>query len=147
MSWTSLQDFIIGRFTSCKLSAGREKKQKISKKNIWKWNFVSWEWSESILLNFSYDQILLLIEHPNQPANNIEISIFLATYHDLILKMFRLLTTLHTVPGAGPNIQFGSSLEVTRSGEGKQIGRTHRLNNNGVSSRKSDMSFTIAVRK
>lgn len=55
-----------------------------------------------------------------------------------------LLTTVHIVPGAGPTIQFGSSLDVTRSGDGKQIGRTHRLNNNGVSSRKSDTSLTIA---
>lgn len=50
-------------------------------------------------------------------------------------------TTVQIVPGGGPNIQFSSSLDVTRSGVGKQMGLTHRLKINGLSNRNSDLSF------
>lgn len=55
-------------------------------------------------------------------------------------------TTVQTVPGDGPNIQLVSSLDVTRSGDGIQIGFTQRLKSNGLSSRNSDTSFIIAIK-
>lgn len=57
-----------------------------------------------------------------------------------------ILTTVQVVPAGGPNIQFPSKAELTRSGDGKQIGRTHRLYSNGLSSRKRAKSFVIAVK-
>lgn len=53
-------------------------------------------------------------------------------------------TTVQSVPGVGPSIQFGSNCDVTRSGVGKQIGRTHRLNVSGFSSRNNATSLIIA---
>lgn len=54
---------------------------------------------------------------------------------------------MQNVPGAGPCIQFASNRDETRSGDGKQIGRTHRLNDNGFSKRNSDTSFNISETK
>lgn len=48
------------------------------------------------------------------------------------------------VPGSGPLVQFSSNFVVTRSGEGKQIGLTHRLNISGCSNRNNDTSLIIA---
>lgn len=54
-------------------------------------------------------------------------------------------TAVQTVPGTGPNLQLGSFELVTRSGDGKQIGFTHRLKDNGVASFNKDKSFFISV--
>lgn len=56
-------------------------------------------------------------------------------------------TTVQIVPDGGPNIQFSSNIDVTRSGVGRQMGLTHRLKINGFSNRKSEISFHIAVNK
>lgn len=56
-------------------------------------------------------------------------------------------TTVQIVPAGGPSTQFGSSFEVTRSAEGRQIGRTHRLKISGFSSLISDTSSIIAEKK
>lgn len=56
----------------------------------------------------------------------------------------QLLTTLHSVPAGGPFTQFGSAAEDNRSGVGIQIGRTQRLNINGVLSFSKAMSFIIS---
>lgn len=58
----------------------------------------------------------------------------------------KILTTVQTVPAGGPYIQFESIFDVTRSGDGKQIGLTHRLNSNGVSNRISETSSSIATK-
>lgn len=56
-------------------------------------------------------------------------------------------TAVQTLPGCGPSVHAGSSTVDTRSGDGKQIGRTQRLNCNGVFNLNNDKSFAISEEK
>lgn len=60
------------------------------------------------------------------------------------MKIEDLHTAVQTLPGAGPYIHFSSCWSVMRSGEGKHMGRTQRLNRNGVLSRNNDKSLAIS---
>lgn len=56
-------------------------------------------------------------------------------------------TAVQIVSACGPRTQFISALNVTRSGDGKQIGFTQRLNRSGVCNFNSDKSLDISVQK
>lgn len=58
-----------------------------------------------------------------------------------MFNVFNLFTALQIVPGRGPLNHCGSLGNEVRSGDGKQIGFTHRLNINGVSNLKIDISL------